>query len=214
MTKGLFYGCADVAATVLAAVIRLARPILAPFARIARLARLRAGIDGRAPVTTQLEGAVRTTPGARVTLGPYCRLGRDVLFETQEQGSVELGSHVRVNSGCVIVSYAGVRIGDDCLIGEYVSIRDANHGTELGQPMRCQEHTAELIVIEDDVWIGRGAVILKGVRIGTGAIVGANSVVTRDVPPLTVVAGAPAKTVRQRDDTTQCDGAQTTEAGN
>ena len=212
MIKGLVYACADVAATVLAALIRLSGPIFRAPVRLIRLAQLRAGIDGRAPVTTQLEGKVRTTPGARVTLGSHCRLGRDLFLETQDHGAIDIGSHATVNSGCVIVSYASVRIGDDCLIGEYVSIRDANHGTAAGQPMRCQAHTAEPIVIEDDVWIGRGSVILKGVCVGTGAIVGANSVVTRDVPPLTVVAGAPANVVKRRDDSTTCQNARTTEA--
>jgi acetyltransferase-like isoleucine patch superfamily enzyme len=53
------------------------------------------------------------------------------------------------------------------------------------------------VTIEDDAWIGSGAVILPGVRIGRGAVVGANSVVTEDVPPLTVVAGLPARPIRQ-----------------
>ena len=200
MIKAVAYGCADVAATLLAALIRPVRPILLMPSRFIRLARLRAGITGRAPVTTQLEGKVTTTPGTRVTMGRYCRLGRDLHLETQLQGSVELGSHVRVNTGCVIVSYAHVRIGDDCLIGEYVSIRDANHGTALGQPMRSQAHTSKPIVIDDDVWIGRGSVVLGGVHIGAGAVVAANSVVTGDVPPMAVVAGAPARVIRQRNE--------------
>ena len=200
MIKSLVYACFDAAATVLAAVMWFVGPILSGPVRLVRLAQLRSRIRGAAPVTTQLEGKVRTTPGARITLDRYCRLGRNLFLETREQGSITLGSHVRINSGCVIVSYARVRIGDDCLIGEYVSIRDADHGTAIGQPMRSQPHTAEAIVIDDDVWIGRGSVVLKGVHIGTGAIVAANSVVTRDVPPLTIVAGAPAKVIKQRGD--------------
>jgi len=198
--KSLVYPCVDAAATVLSAVIRLVGPILSWPVRIVRLAQLRARIHGAVHVTTQLEGKVRTTPGARVALDRYCRLGRNLFLETQEQGSITLGSHVRVNTGCVIVSYAKVQIGDDCLIGEYVSIRDSDHGTAIGQPIRSQPHTAEPITIDDDVWIGRGSVVLKGVHIGTGAIVAANSVVTRDVPPFTVVAGAPAKVIKQRGD--------------
>ena len=198
MIKGLAYGVADAIATVLAALIGLARPIIRPLARVLHLARLRAGVVGRIPVNTQFEAAVRTTPGARVSLGGYCRFGRQVFLETCHEGSIDLGSHVTVNSGCVIASYARVQIGDHCLIGEYTSIRDANHGTAIGQPMRLQDHVAAPIVIEDDVWIGRGSVILKGVHIGAGAIVGANSVVTGDVPSMAVVVGAPAKPIMQR----------------
>ena len=198
MIKCLAYGAADTAATILAALIGLARPIIRPLARVLHLAKLRAGVVGRIPVNTQLEGEVRTTQGARVNLGGHCRFGQQVFLETGEQGSIELGSHVRVNSGCVIVAQARVSIGDHCLIGEYTSIRDANHGTAIGQPMRLQDHVAAPIVIEDDVWIGRGSVILKGVHIGAGAIVGANSVVTGDVPSMAVVVGAPAKPIMQR----------------
>ena len=194
----MVYAGVDVAATALAATIRLIRPIMAGPARLLHLAQLRAGVIGRVPANTQLEAKVRTLPGARVTLGRYCRFGHQVFLETCHEGRIELGSHVTVNSGCVIVSYARVQIGDHCLIGEYTSIRDANHGTAVGQPMRCQDHVAAPIVIEDDVWIGRGSIILKGVHIGTGAIVGANSVVTSDVPSMAIVVGAPAKLIKQR----------------
>jgi acetyltransferase-like isoleucine patch superfamily enzyme len=104
-----------------------------------------------------------------------------------------------VNAGTVLVSYAGVSIGDECLIGEYVSIRDADHGSDAATPMRLQAHRKAPIRIGRDVWIARGAVILKGVTIGDGAIVAANSVVTRDVPALAVVAGAPARIIKYRD---------------
>jgi acetyltransferase-like isoleucine patch superfamily enzyme/glycosyltransferase involved in cell wall biosynthesis len=204
--KAVVYTCADSGATLLAVIMRLIEPIFRLPRRFFHLAQLRAGIDGHAPATTQLAGKVRTTRRARVKLGPHCRLGRNVYLETKEQGSIELGAHVTVNSGCVIVSYANVRIGDHCLIGEYTSIRDANHGIATDQPMRMQDHVEAPIVIEDDVWIGRGAVILKGVRLGSGAVIGANSVVTHDVPPMAIVAGVPAKLLRQR---TATDGTDT-----
>ena len=97
------------------------------------------------------------------------------------------------------MSYSAVTIGNDCLIGEYVSIRDADHGTEPGTPMRSQAHASAPIVIGDDVWIARGAVILKGVTIGSGAVVAANSVVNRDVEPNSIVGGVPARLLRMGD---------------
>ena len=97
-----------------------------------------------------------------------------------------------------VVSHNKIEIGNDCLIGEYVSIRDANHGMEEGTPMRFQPHESEPIILEENVWIGRGACLLKGVRIGAGAVVGANSVVTHDVPARAIAAGSPARVLRYR----------------
>ncbi len=105
---------------------------------------------------------------------------------------------MRINAGCVLVSYARITIGDDCLIGEYVSIRDANHGLSVGVPMRLQAHRSAPVTIGRNVWIGRGSVVLKGVTIGDGAVVAANSVVSRDVPADAIVVGAPAKLIRMR----------------
>jgi len=126
-------------------------------------------------------------------------LGRDTYFETNAGGSIAVGSHVRINTGTLVAACSRVEIGDDCLIGEYVSIRDANHGTAPDSFMRLQQQETAPISIGKDVWICRGSVILKGVTIGDGAVVGANSVVTHDVPPGAVVAGAPARVVKFRD---------------
>ncbi len=166
--------------------------------RFVRLCRLRGMVRGTVPLSTQFDGAVRAERGTHLDLGERCRLGRDVFFETQGEGKIRLGKNVTVNSGCVLVAYEGITVGDHSLIGEYVSIRDANHGIDVGRPMRLQPHSAEAIEIGADVWIGRGCAILKGVRIGSGAVVAANSVVTRDVPAMTVVAGSPAQVIKRR----------------
>jgi acetyltransferase-like isoleucine patch superfamily enzyme len=189
--------------SIAAAMFGLCLRILCPFERTAcrfwRLADLRSRISGNVPVTTQFDGPVRTSGKVRLRLGERCRLGRDVFFETCQDGRIEISADVRINMGCVLVAYSRITIGKDCLIGEYVSIRDANHGTEPGLPMRLQPHSIAPISIGDDVWIGRGTVILKGVTIGSGAVIGANSVVTKDVPEMMIVAGVPARVLRRRD---------------
>jgi acetyltransferase-like isoleucine patch superfamily enzyme len=189
------------AGTVLAAVLRLTSPLAGTAARLWRLGSLRARVRGGVPVTTQFDGPVHSAGAVRLSLGDRCRLGRGAFFETRGPGEIRIGRHVRINTGCVIVSHSagGISIGNDCLIGEYVSIRDADHGTRPGTPMRVQDHTAAPIRIGDDVWIARGVVILKGVSVGDGAIVAANSVVTRDVPPMTVVGGVPARVIKARE---------------
>jgi len=177
---------------------RVARPFASPARRIWRLAGLRSRVSGRIPVSTQFDGPVHSHPGTRLDLGEHCRIGRDVFFESRDRGRITLGSHVRLNAGCTLVSYSALSIGDDTLVGEYVSIRDADHGSEPGTLIREQPHRTSPIRIGRDVWIARGTVILKGVTIGDGAIIGANSVVSRDIPPNTIAVGAPARVIRTR----------------
>lgn len=197
--RKVIYSIIDPLVAVVAGIYRPLSRVVAPCRRFWYLVRLRASSRGTIPSTTQFDGPVHIGGDGHVTLGDYCRLGRDVYFETKEGGRIILGDHVTVNNGTMITSYSEVRIGDHCLIGEYVSIRDANHGTAPGEPMRLQDHDTAPIVIEGDSWIARGCVVLKGVRIGTGAVVAANSVVTKDVAPNTIVGGTPAKTLRERD---------------
>lgn len=175
--------------------LRLAAAVVAPAARFWRYAWLVSRCDGDVHPSTQFDGPVHLPGRAALAIDAHCRLGRDVYLETNG-GRITMGRHVRINMGCVLVSYASICIGDDCLIGEYVSIRDANHGTAGDEPMRSQPHRFEPIVIGNNVWIGRGAVILRGVTVGDGAVIAANSVVTRDVAPGCVVAGAPARPVK------------------
>lgn len=195
------HGIFSAFAGALAAVLRVADAPAQAGARLWRLASLRARVSGAVPVSTQFDGPVYAAKATRLWLGGRCRLGRGCFFETRGPGRIRIGRHVRVNTGCVVVSHSegGVTIGDDCLIGEYVSIRDADHGTRIGTPMRTQDHVSAPVTIGDDVWIARGVVILKGVTIGSGAIVAANSVVTRDVPPMAVVGGAPARLIKYRE---------------
>jgi len=198
-TKRAIYAVVTVLADAAALVLRITRPLSARVVRLVRLAQLRSRTRGSIPATTQFDGRIDATPGARVDLGAYCRLGDNVFFETVGDGHIRLGTHVTVNTGCVIVSYSHISIGDETLIGEYVSLRDAGHGTGAGAPMRKQPHTTAPIAIGEDVWIGRGVVVLKGVSIGAGAVVAANSVVTKDVPPRAIVGGIPAGVLKFRD---------------
>lgn len=137
----------------------------------------------------------------RIHLGEAVVIQRDVLLACDPQGTLRLGDAVHVTQGCVIASGAcELTIGSNTIIGEYSSIRNTNHGIARGQPIRYQPQTCRPIHIGQDVWIGRGCAILGGVTIGDGAVVGANSVVTRDVEPYAIVAGVPAQVLRYREE--------------
>ena len=142
-------------------------------------------------------------------------------------GGIELGDETIVMHGAILHVYnfrdmphSGIKVGRNSLIGEYSVIRGQG-GVEIGdrvytspftqiiavnhifddpkRPFVEQGITAEGIVIEDDVWLGANAVITDGVRVGKGAVVAAGAVVTRDVPPHTVVAGVPARVIKEID---------------
>jgi acetyltransferase-like isoleucine patch superfamily enzyme len=89
-------------------------------------------------------------------------------------------------------------IGNKVNVGPLAAVIGADHGTEPGAPMREQPHKSAEVVIGDDVWIGAGAVVLPGVRVGSGSIVAAGSVVKDDVPEMAIVAGVPAVKIKDR----------------
>ena len=200
---------ADLLADLLKPVATILRVVSRPLVRGWRLASLRSCSGGSIPESTQFDGPVTATGSGHLRLGAHCRLGHGVEFDTTVAGQILIGERVRINSGTIIVSNSIVAIGDGSLIGEYVSIRDANHGTAAGVPIRAQAQTTVEIRIGRDVWIGRGCCILKGVTVGDGAVIGANSVVTRDIPAGLIYAGAPARQIGSRE---PADGRASTES--
>lgn len=114
---------------------------------------------------------------------------------------LNMGSRISIHPFCYIDAAGGIRIGDDVSIAHGTSILSTNHTWErTDTPIRDQPVTLQPTVVENDVWIGAGCRILAGVTIGTGAIVAAGAVVTKDVPKGSIVAGVPAKVVKVRAD--------------
>ncbi len=107
---------------------------------------------------------------------------------------LRVGAEVFVNHGCTFNDMGGIEIGDGTMIGPNVSLLTSGHPTAVAD--RRAGITVAPIHIGTDVWIGAGAIVLGGVTVGDGAVVAAGAVVTRDVPPATLVAGVPARTIR------------------
>lgn len=118
----------------------------------------------------------------------YCSYGQNT----------HLGDHVYINYLCVIFDNNQVTIGEHVMIGPAVQIYTAAHHLQAEPRIRGIE-VAKPIAIEENVWIGGAAVILPGVKIGRNAVVGAGAVVTRDVAENTVVAGNPARVIKEID---------------
>ena len=131
--------------------------------------------------------------GPNVTVGPGARLlGSGVISEPGE--FIRVGARTAIGAGNLIWGQGGVSIGNDCLLGPNVTMVSEDHVFEdPSTPIRTQGSRRAPIVIGDDVWIGAGATVLKGVTIGDGAVIAAGSVVTKDVEPFHIVAGVPAR---------------------
>jgi len=184
---------------VLSVFFRITAPFSKLFKRLWYLAKAQSQVKFSIPVSTQFDGAIQIIGTGNIIWGEHCRFGKGVVLETEGDGLIELGDHVRINQGSVLVAHSKITLGDDCLVGEYCSIRDANHSINAGELIRTQGHSMGAIVIEDDCWVARGSVVLKGVVLHQGCVVGANSVVTKSVSSNTVAVGVPCKEVRLRD---------------
>jgi len=115
-------------------------------------------------------------------------------FYTTGGENIRVGRNVFINQNCTMYDLGGIDIADDVMVGPNVNIITSGHPIEPSQ--RRAFVTAKPIVIERNVWIAAGATIIGGVTVGENAVVAAGTVVTRDVPPNTLVAGNPARVIR------------------
>jgi acetyltransferase-like isoleucine patch superfamily enzyme len=138
--------------------------------------------------------------GVEIGDGTYIHL--HCIVSAAYHGFVRIGKNCSVGAGSQIYGAGGVTIGDDVLIaGQTMFIASAHIFDDLATPMGRQANTARGITVGSDVWLGANVIILDGVTIGDGAIIGAGSIVLHDVEPRAIMAGAPARLLRYREQT-------------
>ena len=145
----------------------------------------------------------------RIYLGERNSFGDNLYLTAWSQFSdnnnpvlISIGNHCNFGAFNHITATNQIIIGDNCLTGKWVTISDNNHGTTSYEdlqipPLKRKVISKGSVIIGDNVWIGDKATILGGVVIGDGAVIAANTVVTKDVPAYSVVAGNPARVIKQ-----------------
>jgi acetyltransferase-like isoleucine patch superfamily enzyme len=163
---------------------------------------------------------LKKSVGKNITIGKNCEISPHCTLSTEQGGSIELGDHVLIRPYAQLLTYGGnIRIGSNSIINQF-SILYGHGGLIIGEsvliaahcvlipanhrynctdmPICEQGETRKGINIENDVWIGTNVTILDGVNIGTGSVIGAGSVVTKDIPSYSVAVGNPARVIKKR----------------
>ena len=151
---------------------------------------------------TQVPSLTITWPH-QVSVGARCKLEDDILFKYdghwQQGPSIVIQDRVFLGRGCEFNIRKRIEIGSDCLIASGCKFIDHDHEMTVGVgPMRTLPCPDAEIILEEDVWLGVNVIVLKGVRIGRGAVVGGGAVVTKDVPEYQIWAGIPARKIGER----------------
>src|SRR3954451_17265808 len=137
--------------------------------------------------------------GAVVKLGRWSWIRHGTKIRAHE-GVVEIGAKSVLGQECTISSFQHVSIGRECIVADRVMLIDFDHGVvEEDRPIREQGIYKRDVNVGHNCWIGYGACILRGVTVGDNSIVGTSTVVTTDLPPNSVAAGAPARILRMRE---------------
>ena len=135
-------------------------------------------------------------PGRKITIGDNSFIAADCTLH----GPLEIGNEVAINHHCILDGgRAGIKLHNQVRIAAYCHLYAFDHGMDLAQPIYQQPVNSKGIEIEKDVWLGAHVGIKDGVKVGAHAVVGMNSMVTKDVLEREIVVGNPAKMIRYRD---------------
>lgn len=137
---------------------------------------------------------------SHIEIGHHVQLYGDIIIESGDDGHLSIGDGVHIQPQCFLMAYVGsIQIGQRVEIAPNCAFYPYNHGTRASEPIRTQPCvTKGGIRVGDDAWLGYGVVVLDGVSIGKGAVIGAGSVVTSDIPDNAIASGVPARVVKAR----------------
>lgn len=142
-----------------------------------------------------------------IVLGDDIAINQGTIIEGGAGGSLAIGDGTTIQPGCIFAVYKGrIVLGKEVQVAPNCAFYPYNHGMSADKPMKQQPLvTRGGIRIDDDVWLGYGVVVLDGVHIGKGSIIGAGSVVNKDIPAGVIAAGVPARVIKERDNTMRSD---------
>jgi acetyltransferase-like isoleucine patch superfamily enzyme len=143
--------------------------------------------------------------GKQLTTGHGCRIEAYPLDKNSKTKTLVFGSNIQINDYVHITAMESVKIGNNVLMASKIYISDCSHGSYSGNDNDSNPESvpqerplfSKPVVIEDNVWLGEFVSVLPGVTIGKGSIIGANSVVSRDIPPNVIAVGSPAKPMKK-----------------
>lgn len=148
-------------------------------------------------ITAQSKSVIPFRAGDAKKVGEGCFYVDLITWLNGE--SIELGDEVGFNVGCYVNGFGGLIIGDRTIIGPHSMIHTANHKMDdTEKPIQTQGWLKETVTIGKECWIGMNTSILPGVTIGDGVVIGAGSVVTKDIPSYSIAVGNPCKVIKQR----------------
>ena len=150
---------------------------------------LRRKLKKQGVILEEFAEVIRVHFKGKALILPFTRIKGDPI--------ITCGDNFYANAHCLI--FGEITFGDNVLIGPKVIMFGRDHYMKRTAPINTQGYLRDPITVGNDVWIGSAAIILKGVKIGDGAVVAAGSVVTKDVEPYTIVAGNPARFVKYRE---------------
>ncbi len=143
--------------------------------------------------------------GERLTTGVGCRI--DAFPNGFDQPSLKFGKNVQINDYVHLVAMDSIYIGDNVLMASHIIISDNSHGSYKGDefdsdptiPPTQREYRTAPISIGKNTWIGESSMIMSGVTIGEGCVIGAHSIVNKDIPDYCIAVGSPAKVIKKYD---------------
>jgi acetyltransferase-like isoleucine patch superfamily enzyme len=162
---------------------------------LAARSTFRAGSGLFVPRTIEIRG----NDDGCIIVGDNVTIDTGARLHVANKATLSVGDRVGIGPYNIFNAFDDLSIGDDTIFGPFVNINCADHGMDLGTPMREQYGEYGPVSIGRDCWLGAMVVVTRGVTIGDGAVIGAGSVVTQDIPEHTIAAGVPCCAIKERE---------------